>query len=119
MKITKEPYAGHSEEDDGYYECSGVVCSFTEGEREYRFNVEDSMPEYASSLPSLVSGRQVTVMVHAPHAESSAAIEIPTNCPLFSAALRELQRVGVRYVSFFNQTTGGFSQFKIEELGGA
>ena len=119
MNVEADRYDGHTEEEGGYFQSSGVVYSFSEGKREYKFNVEDSMAEYASSLPSTVDGRVVTGMVHAPYAESSPAIAIPKECPLFLSALRHLRAAGVTYVSFFNQTSGGFSQFEVEALAGA
>jgi hypothetical protein len=119
MKIEQERYAGHTEEEGGYFQSSGSVYSFSEAQREYKFNVEDSMAEYATSLPSSIEGRSVDLMVHTPRGEGSAAIGIPRECPVFLAALAHLRGIGVKHVSFFNQVSGGFSQFAIEEFADA
>ena len=119
MHATKETYPGYADEDADYYESAGAVFTFSEGEREYKFQVEDCLPEYAVSRPGRFDGRSVSVMINAPHAASSLAIEIPRTCPLFRAALVELERSGIKFVSFFNQPTGGYLQLPIREIAGA
>lgn len=115
METSRTPYPGHTEEVDGFDESPGAVYTFAESGRSYRFDIAERST-YASSLPSLVEGREVTLMVNAPHSPTSQAIQIPTNCPVFQAALAELAALGVKHVSFFNQPTGGFRQFQIREL---
>ncbi|MBO9880703.1 hypothetical protein [Xanthomonas sp. D-109] len=115
METSRAPYPGHTEEVDGFDEPPGAIYTFAEAGRAYRFDVAECS-KYASCLPSLVEGREVTIMVNAPHSPTSPAIQIPTDCAAFQAALVELGALGVKYVSFFNQPTGGFKQFEIWEL---
>lgn len=115
MQTSRAPYPGHTEEIDGFDESPGAIYSFSGSGRSYRFDIEERST-YASSLPSWVDGREVTLMVNAPHSPTSQAIQIPTSCAVFQAALAELEALGVKYVSFFNQRTGGFRQLEIREL---
>ncbi len=115
METSRAPYPGHTEEVDGFDESPGAIYSFAGSGRSYRFDIAEHFA-YASSLPSWVDGREVTLMVNAPNTATSQAIQIPTSCAVFQAALAELEALGVEYVSFFNQPTGGFRQFEIREL---
>ncbi|MCR6667997.1 MAG: hypothetical protein NVV69_18735 [Methyloversatilis sp.] len=115
METSRAPYLGHTEEVDGFDDPPGAIYTFAESGRAYRFDIAERST-YASCLPSLVEGREVTIMVNAPHSPTSPAIQIPTNCAVFQAALVELGTLGVKYVSFFNQPSGGFKQFEIREL---
>ncbi|MCW0221115.1 MAG: hypothetical protein OJI67_22490, partial [Prosthecobacter sp.] len=119
MKITQDRYAGHTEEEDGFFQSPGSDYGYSEAQREYKFNIEDSMVEYATSLPSSVDGRVVTLMIHQPRGEGSSAIRIPRDCPVFLGALNHLKSIGIKHISFFNQVSGGFSQLAIEELADA
>ena len=115
METSRAPYPGHTEEVDGFDESPGVIYTFAKSGRSYRFDIAEGS-KYASSLPSWIEGREVTLMVNAPHSPTSQAIQIPTSCAVFQAALAELEALGAKYVSFFNQPTGGFKQFEIRGL---
>lgn len=115
VETLREPYPECTEAVDGYKAGPGAIYIFTEGERAYRFDISDGS-NYASSMPSTVDGREVTVMVQPPFAATSPAIQIPRKCPIFQIALAKLEALGVRRILFFNQPTGGFKEFGIREL---
>jgi hypothetical protein len=112
VETLRAPYPGHTEEVDGFDESPGAIYTFAKSGRSYWFDIAEGS-KYAASLSSWVEGREVTLMVNAPHSPSSQAIQIPTRCAVFQGALAELEALGVEYVSFFNQPTGGFKQFEI------
>jgi hypothetical protein len=115
VETSRAPYPGHTQDVDGFDESPGAVFTFAESDRSYRFDIAEGST-YATSRPSLVEGREVTLMVNPPHSDTSRAIQIPRSCPVFQAALAELETLGVKHVLFFNQPTGGFRPFEIREL---
>lgn len=116
MNVTKEPYEGSTEEENGYYQSPGAIYSFSENGKVYRFNIEDTMPAYASAVKAQISGEEVSLMVHEPSGENKKVIKIPTQCAVFRKTLNELKDMEVEHVSFYNQQTGGFTEFTIVEL---
>lgn len=115
MKTLREAYPERTESVDGYEAGPGAIYTFTQGDRAYRFDVSEGS-KYATSLPSVVGGREVTLMVHVPNSETSAVLQIPKECLVFQAALVSLQKLGVRYVRFFSQPTGSFKDFDLAAL---
>ena len=116
MVVTVERYEGHDEETEGFFQSAGAIHRFAAGSDEFRFNIEDSMPEYAACVRSVVDGREVMVQTRAPWAPSSPAVGIPLDNPLFTHGLREMMRTGVKFISIFDTGGGGFRQLAIAEL---
>lgn len=116
MKISVERYEGNDEKSGYFSQGPGSTYRFAADADEFRFNVEDSAPERAVSLRSLVGGREVMIQTRAPWASGSPAIGIPSHNPLFDSALREMMRNGVQFVSFLDTSNGGFRQFDAADL---
>ena len=116
MNVTREPYEGSTEEENGYYQSPGAIYSFSENNKIYRFNIEDSIPAYASAVTALINGEEVALMVHEPFGDNKKVQKIPIQCAVFQKTLNELTTMGVKYLSLYNQQTGGFTQFTIAEL---
>ena len=116
MNITREPYEGSTEEENEHYQSPVAVYSFSENEKVYRFDIEDTMPGYASAVKAQINGEEVSLMVHEPFGENKKLLKIPTKCLTFQKTLNELKAMGVNHLSFYNQQTGGFTQFEVSVL---
>ena len=115
METLKELYPECTSAVDGFDGPPGIVYTFVERDRAYRFDVPQGSA-YASSLRSTFDGREVTIALNKPYASGSPVIQIPTSCAMFQSALAELQRIGISHIGFFNQPTGSFKHVELQEL---
>ena len=116
MRIDSERYEGATEERDGFDESPGAIYSFTESDRTFRFQIEDSMPQYAVSRGATIEGAKVEVFRYEPYSDNPSVIGIPSKCPIFISVMKELRSRGVRQVRFYDRVTGGFASIPVDEL---
>ena len=112
MEIIEEEYDPSSEECDD----SGSIYRFIEGNKEYLFNIESAIPDWASSQGAVIDGIEVKIFVHQPYGDNKKVIQIPTHCSVFLEAMKILKAMGVKHVGFYNRVSGGFSSFKIQSI---